>query len=86
MMTLQLDLPQDVLELLGSEPEREVLEALLLYLVRQEKMTGARAGEMLGLDRWEAIEWYNRQGHQYPDYTEEDLEHDLQVARDHLGL
>lgn len=85
-MTLHVELPKEVLELLGATPERETLEAVLLHLVRKDKMTVARAGELLGLDRWEAIDWYNRQGPLYSDYTEEDLDHDLQVARDHLGL
>lgn len=85
-MTLQLEVPQEVLDLLGPKPEREAIEALLLHLVRQDKMTVARAGELLGLDRWEAIEWYNAQGYRYPDYTEEELEHDLRVARKDLGL
>jgi len=85
-MTLQLDLPQEVHKLLGPKPEREALAALLLHLIRQDKLTVARAGELLGLDRWEAIDWYNAQGYQYPDYSHEELAHDLRVARDDLGL
>lgn len=75
MMTLQLDLPQDVLELLGPEPEREVLEALVLELVREKKMTIARGGEILGLDRWEAPRWFANRG--VEEYTLEDFRYDV---------
>jgi hypothetical protein len=80
-MTLKLDLPAEVVEVLGPDPEKEALEALLLHLVHQRRVTLAWAGERLGLDRWQVIAWYTSHGFAYPDYTEEDLEHDIRRAR-----
>lgn len=48
-------------------------------------MTLAWAGERLGMNRWQAIEWYTSHGFSYPDYREEDLEHDLKYAESRLG-
>jgi hypothetical protein len=76
----ELRVPEEVVKALGDEPEREALEALLLYLIRADRVSVAWAGKRLGLDRWEAIEWYNSHGYSYPDYAEEDLEEDLRYA------
>jgi predicted HTH domain antitoxin len=84
-MTLSLELPPEVIEALGVDPQREALEALLLRLVQQGKLTLARAGEQLGMNRWQALEWYTSQGFPYPNYTVEDLEHDIQHARSRLA-
>jgi hypothetical protein len=42
-------LPPEVIEALGTDPQREALEALLLRLVQQGKLTLAKAGEQLGM-------------------------------------
>ena len=52
---MQIELPDDFVPLLGGDLAATVREALLLQLVHEEKMTVARAGQLLGLDR-EA--WY----------------------------
>lgn len=72
-MTLQLELPDEVLSLLGDEPQREALEGVLLHLVQQQQLTVAKAGQLLGLERREAIIWYTSHGYHYPNYTEEDF-------------
>jgi hypothetical protein len=78
---LKVELPAEVVEALGPEPEREVLEGVLLLLVSQGKMSVARAGEILGLEsRISAIRWYTRHGLPYPDLSEEDLADDLKYA------
>lgn len=79
-MTLQVDLPDEVLEALGPTPEREILESILLRLVQQERMTVARAGELLGMDRLEAIHWYVAQGFYYPDLGDDELAVELDYA------
>ena len=80
-MTLQLELPTEVLEALGSEPQREILEGVLLLLVQQERMTVAKAGSVLGLDRQEAIRWYTSHGFTYPNYSLDDfVQNDLAYA------
>ena len=58
-MDLNLRLPDEVVEALGPEPEREALEGVLLLLIGEGKITLERAGEVLGFgDREEAARWY----------------------------
>ena len=80
-MSMNLELPEEVIEALGPEPERATLEAVLLFLVSEDKMSLARAGEILDLDRMSAIRWYTSHGPYYPDFSEEDLAEDLRHAR-----
>lgn len=75
-----LRVPEEVVAALGEEPEREALEALLLHLIRADKVSVAWAGDKLGLDRREAIRWYTSHGHAFPEYTEQDLEEDARYA------
>ena len=78
---MKLTLPDEVLGALGSKPEREVLEGVLLLLVSEGKMSVARAGEILGLEgRISAIRWYTGHGLPYPDLSEEDFADDLKYA------
>lgn len=80
-MDVKVKLPAEVVEALGPEPEREVLEGILLLLVSEGKMSVARAGEILGLEgRIPAIRWYKGHGLPYPDLSEEDLADDLKYA------
>jgi hypothetical protein len=44
----ELRVPEEVLAALGDEPEREALEALLLHLIRADRVSVAWAGEKPG--------------------------------------
>jgi hypothetical protein len=80
-MNLKVELPVEVVDALGPEPEREVIEGVLLLLVTEGKMSVARAGEILGLrGRISAIRWYTGHGLPYPDLSEEDVADDLRYA------
>ena len=80
-MDMRVELPAEVVEALGPEPKREVLEGVLLLLVSEGKMSVARAGEILGLKgRVSAIRWYTGHGLPYPDLSEEDFADDLKYA------
>jgi hypothetical protein len=80
-MNLKVELPTEVVDALGPEPEREVIEGVLLLLVSEGKMSVARAGEILGLrGRISAIRWYTGHGLPYPDLSEEDVADDLKYA------
>lgn len=81
-MDVRITLPDEMIEALGDDPEREALEALLLHLVRRERISVGRAGELLGLDKRAAISWYVGWGHRYPDLAEEDLEDDFRFAEE----
>lgn len=76
----ELRVPEEVISALGEDPEREALEALLLHLIREEKVSVAWAGEKLGLGRQEAIRWYISHGYPFPDITPEELEEELRHA------
>jgi hypothetical protein len=80
-MTLELDLPPEVAQALGEDPEREVLEAVLLLLVKEGKMTVGKAGEVLGFNRLDAIRWYTSHGFAYPDLQQGDLDEDFGYAQ-----
>jgi hypothetical protein len=79
-MTLTLELPRKVLDALGTDPQREVLEALLLKLILEDRLTVAQAGYLLGLSRHDAILWYTSHGLPYLDYDEDDLANELSYA------
>lgn len=58
-MDVKLTLPDEVVEALGRDPEREALEGVLLLLVGEGRLSLERAGEILGFgDREEATRWY----------------------------
>lgn len=78
---MKLILPDEVLKALGPEPERTALEAVLLFLVSEDKISVAQAGEILGLDRMSAVSWYTSHGFYYPDLSEGDLAEELRHAR-----
>ena len=80
-VSMNLELPEEVVEALGPEPERAALEAVLLFLISEDKISVARAGEILGLDRISAINWYTSHGFYYPDFSEKDLAEELRHAR-----
>ena len=75
-----LRVPEEVMAVLGDDPEREALEALLLHLIRTDRVSVAWAGSRLGLDRQEAVRWYTSHGYPFPDYADEDLEEDARHA------
>jgi hypothetical protein len=77
---VELHIPEDIARILGKNPDRAALEAILLHLIRSGRVSVAWAGSRLGLDRWQSIEWYTSHGYPYPDYTEVELEEDLQHA------
>ena len=41
-MSMNLELPEEVVEALGPEPERSALEAMLLFLVSEHKISVVR--------------------------------------------
>jgi hypothetical protein len=76
-MKLQIALPDELISLLGTDPDAKVREAVLLQLVHDGKISVAYAGQLLGLERQDAIRWYTAHGYSYPIMTPADLKHDL---------
>lgn len=79
MKTLKLEVPDEVVKLLGSvdAATKEAKEALVLDLVRRDKISRSKAAELLKLNLWDLpgllalykLPWF--------DYTKEELEADL---------
>ena len=76
-MNVQLELPIELEALLSPDPERSVLESVLLRLIRLEHISVARAGEILKLNRTESLEWYSSQGYPFPELTDADWADEL---------
>lgn len=51
MKTFQIEIPDELFQLLGSESDarREIVEALIMNLVRKGQISRAKAAEWLGL-------------------------------------
>ena len=83
MTTLTIELPQEVLSLLGSEEEarREAKVAVVLDLVRQGKVSRSKAAELLDLSLWDLPSLLARYRIPWFDSTAEALEADLQALR-----
>jgi hypothetical protein len=79
-MEVTIRVPDDLAELLGPEPSRALLEAALLQWVREERMSVAYAGQVLGLSPMAAIEWYTGHGYDYPALTEDEAEAEIKSA------
>jgi predicted HTH domain antitoxin len=83
MRDFTVELPGELLELLGSEEEarRGAKTAVVLDLVRRGLISRAKAAELLGLTLWDLpgllaeyrIPWF--------DYSPEEVERDLEALR-----
>ena len=83
-MPVTLELPPEVVAAFGDNLEKTTLELLLLQLIQAEKMSVAKAGSLLGLNRLDAIRWYTSHGHAFPNWDEEEWQRELEAAK-HLG-
>jgi predicted HTH domain antitoxin len=80
-MNVSLELPEELEAALRPNPERHVLESVLLHMVRRGVVSVARAGELLGFSRTEAVSWYTREGYAYPEYTPEEWADEVSAAQ-----
>ena len=83
MKSLTVDLPPELLELLGSEEEakRDAKVAVVLDLVRRGRVSRARAAELLGLTLWDLPALLAEYRMPWFDYSPEDLARDLETLR-----
>lgn len=79
MKTLKLEVPDEVVKLLGSvdAATKEAKEALVLDLVRRDKISRSKAAELLKLNLWDLPGLLARYKLPWFDYTKEELEADL---------
>ncbi len=87
MRAVTIDLPAELLELLGSEEEakRGAKVALILDLVRRGKLSRAKAAELLQLPLWDLPELLAEYRIPWFDYPPEDLQRDLETLRQQEG-
>ncbi|MBI4608230.1 MAG: UPF0175 family protein [Candidatus Rokubacteria bacterium] len=81
MKPVTLELPPELVEILGSEEEarRGAKVALVLDLVRRGKLSRAKAAELLGISLWDLPNLLAQYQIPWFDYSAEDLQRDLQA-------
>lgn len=81
MKPLTIELPPELLELLGSEEEarREAKVALVFDLVRRDKLSRAKAAELLEISLWDLPAFLAQYRIPWFDYSAEDLQRDLRT-------
>jgi predicted HTH domain antitoxin len=87
MGAVRIDLPAELLELLGSEEEakRGAKVALILDLVRRGKLSRAKAAELLDIRLWDLPALLAQYRIPWFDYSPEDLRKDLEALRQREG-
>lgn len=80
---ISIDIPDELLELLGSEDElaKEVKQSLVLNLVRSGRISRAKAAELLEINVWDLPEFLSKYRIPWFDYSEEQMEEDMATLR-----
>jgi predicted HTH domain antitoxin len=81
--SISIDIPDELLDLLGSEDElaKEVKQSLVLDLVRQGRISRAKAAELLEINIWDLPEFLSKYRIPWFDYSEEQMEEDMAALR-----
>jgi predicted HTH domain antitoxin len=87
MGAVTIDLPGELLALLGSEEEakRGAKVALILDLVRRGTLSRAKAAELLQMPLWDLPELLAQYRIPWFDYPPEDVRQDLDTLRQREG-
>lgn len=82
-MTVTIELPAEVVRLLGTEEEakQEAKIAVVLELVRKGKISREKAAELLQLSLWDLPSLLARYRIPWFDYSQEEIAKDLQSLR-----
>ena len=82
MKTLQIEIPDEVIELLGLERAKsEAKVALVLDLVRQRTISKAKAAELLGMNLVELPSLLSKYQIPWFEYDKDELENDLKLLQ-----
>lgn len=83
MKGFTVELPGELLDLLGSEEEarRDTRIAVVLDLVRRGRISRAKAAELLGLALWDLPALLAQYRIPWFDYSRDDVERDLEALR-----
>ena len=82
--TVQIDVPDTLLNLIGS-PEAakvEAKEAFVLNFVRKGQISRSKAAELLGVSLWELPELLAKYEIPWFHYRKEDVEQDLKTLKE----
>jgi len=84
MKAVTIEVPPELLEVLGSEEEakQKAKIALILDLVRRGKVSRTKAAELLQISLWELPDLLAQYRIPWFDYSADDLQRDLQALRD----
>ena len=87
MKALTIEIPLELLEVIGTEEEatREAKVALILDLVRRGKLSRAKAAELLEIPLWDLPALLAQYRIPWFDYSAEDLQRDLLALRARPG-
>lgn len=82
-MTIQLDVPEDIARALAASGDlsRAALESLALEGYRSGRLSEEQVRRCLGLQSRFEVHQFLKQHGTYLRYTEEDLDQDLEMAR-----
>lgn len=81
-MELRVEIPDELAESLGADPARGALEAIMAELLFQHEVSIGYAAEVLDRPVIDTIQWYTSRGHDYPDYSVEELQDDMRFWQD----
>jgi len=87
-LAVELELPEELLSALGATPQqkvKKVKEALVLYLLRQKKLSQGKAAELLKISRSDLFELMAQQEIPAADLSGEELEEGLANLRGALS-
>ncbi len=82
MVDFSVRIPKDMIPYLTTHGQEQDFErnALMLYgLIKSGRMSHGRAAEVLGVRKWDLIEFYNSRGLPYLDQSREELLAELTV-------
>ena len=84
MKTVQIEIPEEVIRLIGSEQkvQEEAKEALVMNLVRKGQISRSKAAELLGVSLWDLPQLLARYEIPWFHYRKEDVEADLRALRE----
>ena len=81
---MSISLDEDFLSFVAKKrkdiPER-LKELSVLELYRRKEISGGKAAQLLGMERFEFVRYASRLGISFFDISKEELEKDLEIAR-----
>lgn len=83
MQTLTIEVPEELLELLGSPEEASLKarESLVADLLREGRISQGQAAQMLGVTRWDILDMMARLCIPSGPETAEEMRRDIENAR-----